>query len=127
MTHADANASNRIWEAIENDKRRDRVVRKIAVIAWSITLALVLLLGALVGMQVAELAKGAMVGAVPWMAVFGVAMPFVIVLGILSVLIATLSTVGVFLRMRTASLAEIQLRLAALEGMITSRADAPRA
>lgn len=48
-------------------------------------------------------------------------MPLVIALGILSVLIATVSTIGMFVRMRTASLHEIQLRLAALEEMIVSR------
>ena len=36
----------------------------------------------------------------------------------MSVLIATLATVAVFLRLRTASLSEIQLRLAALEEML---------
>jgi hypothetical protein len=57
------------------------------------------------------------------MALVGAAMPLFIVLGLLSVLIATLSTVGIFLRLRTASLAEIQLRLAALEEMLTTRSD----
>ena len=51
------------------------------------------------------------------------AMPTVAVLGILSLLVATLSTVGIFLRLRTASLSEIQLRLAALEEMIVSHLD----
>jgi hypothetical protein len=39
-------------------------------------------------------------------------------------LIATLSTVGVFLRMRTTTLNEVQARLAALEQMLVSRGDA---
>jgi len=38
------------------------------------------------------------------------------------VLIATLSTIGIFLRLRTASLIEIQLRLAALEEILTRKA-----
>ena len=42
----------------------------------------------------------------------------------LSLLVAVLSTVGVFLRFRTASLAEIQLRLAAVEQMLTDQAEA---
>jgi len=46
------------------------------------------------------------------------------VLWTLCLLIAALSTVGVFLRQRTASLAEIQLRLAALEDMLGARGDA---
>jgi hypothetical protein len=36
-------------------------------------------------------------------------------------LIATVSTIGVFVRMRAASLHEIQLRLAALEDLLASR------
>jgi hypothetical protein len=44
-----------------------------------------------------------------------------IVLGALAVLIATLSTIGIFLRLRTASLIEIQLRLAALEEILTRK------
>lgn len=45
-------------------------------------------------------------------------MPLIAVVGVLSLLIATPSTVGVFLRLSTASLAGIQLRLAALEDML---------
>jgi hypothetical protein len=48
-------------------------------------------------------------------------MPLVAVIGFVSLLVAVLSTVGVFLRLRTASLSEIQLRLAALEGMLLKR------
>jgi uncharacterized membrane protein len=43
-----------------------------------------------------------------------------VVVGVLGLLVAILSTVGIFLRLRTASLSEIQLRLAALEEMIAS-------
>jgi hypothetical protein len=39
---------------------------------------------------------------------------------VLSLLVAALSTVLVFLRLRTASLAEIQMRLAALEELVAS-------
>ena len=50
-------------------------------------------------------------------------MPLFTTLLMLSVLIATLSTVAIFLRLRTATLSEIQLRLAALEDMLASRPD----
>jgi uncharacterized membrane protein len=53
--------------------------------------------------------------------------PFIIVLGVLSVLVGTLSTVGIFLRLRTASLVDIQLRLAALEDMLAGRRTEPGA
>jgi hypothetical protein len=121
MTTPNAGGTGTAWDAIDKEKRRDRLLRRVSVTAWGVTIGLVILLGALVSTQVITLARGAMVGALPWMAVAGAAMPFVIVLGILSVLIATLSTVGVFLRLRTASLGEIQLRLAALEEMIAAQ------
>ena len=120
MTKPAASASSSAWEAIENERKRDRTLRRVTVTAWSITLVLVLILGVMVGAQVVQLARAALVGAVPWISVIGVAMPLVIVLGVLSVLVATLSTIGMFLRQRTASLTEIQLRLAALEGMLAS-------
>ena len=120
MLKQPASASSSAWEAIENERRRDRILRRVMVTAWTITVVLVVVLAVMVGTQVVELARGALVGAVPWMSVMGVAMPLVIVLGILSVLVATLSTIGMFLRQRTASLTEIQLRLAALEGMLAS-------
>jgi uncharacterized membrane protein YhdT len=121
MTKDTASASGKVWEAIESEKRRDRFIKKVSIAAWTITFALVLLLTALVGVQVYELTKGAFAGMLPWMSVAGVAMPLVIVLGLLSVLIATLSTVAIFLRLRTASLSEIQLRLAALEDMVVAQ------
>jgi hypothetical protein len=121
MTTQDTSASGRVWEAIENEKRRDRFIKRVSVTAWTVTFGLVAILTVMVGFQVAQMARGAMVGALPWISVIGIAMPLVIVLGLLSVLIAALSTIGIFLRMRTASLAEIQLRLAALEDMIASK------
>jgi flagellar biosynthesis protein FliR len=121
MMTQNPSASGRVWDAIEGEKRRDRLLRRVSITAWSVTLVLVVALALMVGIQVVELAKGAMVGAVPWMSVVGVAMPLVITLGMLSVLVGTVSTIGVFLRLRTASLSEIQLRLAALEDMLVTR------
>jgi uncharacterized BrkB/YihY/UPF0761 family membrane protein len=114
-------ASANVWDAIEAERRRDRTLRRVSVSAWIVTLVFVVILAAMVAVQVAQMAKAAMLGALPWLSVIGIAMPLIIVLGILSVLVATLSTIGMFLRMRTASLTEIQLRLAALEAMLASR------
>ena len=117
-------ASGKVWEAIEGERRRDRFLRRVTVTAWTITFVLVAIMAVLVCMQIFEMARAALLGALPWMSVIGLAMPLVIVLGVLSVLVATLSTIGMFLRMRTASFTEIQLRLAALEDMLASRGDA---
>ena len=118
--HTTPRAPN-VWEAIEREKGRDRFLKRVSVAAWTVTFILVMILAVMICVQVAQMAKGALVGALPWVAVVGAAMPLVIVIGLLSVLVATLSTIGMFLRMRTASLTEIQLRLAALEGMLASQ------
>ena len=49
--------------------------------------------------------------------------PLLVVVGVTALLIAILSTIGMFVRIRTASLAEIQLRLAALEQVLTGQDD----
>lgn len=125
MSTEKSSASVGVWTAIENEKRQDRIIRRISVVAWTFTGVLALGLAFLVGTQVWSLARGAFAGAVPWMSVAGAAMPFVIALGMLMVLIATVSTIGVFMRMRTTSLHEIQLRLAALEDLLASRSGSP--
>jgi predicted neutral ceramidase superfamily lipid hydrolase len=124
MTKPAASAADRAWTMIEDEKRRDRFLRRVSITAWSVTFIIVLFIGVMIGMQVSQMMKAVAVGAAPPTAVFWSAMPLVIILGVLSLLIATLSTVGVFLRLRTASLAEIQLRLAALEEMLAARGDA---
>jgi pheromone shutdown protein TraB len=116
-------SSDKTWELIENEKRRDRFIHRVNRMAWIATFVIVLLIVAMVAVQVIEMAKGALLGAVPWMTVMGLAMPLIDVLWKLSLLVAALSTVGIFLRLRTASLTEIQLRLAALEQMLASRPD----
>ena len=121
MNDKKATASGGVWDAIENERKRDRFIRKVSIVAWSVTGVLALLLTILVGGQAVEMARAAMLGALPWMSVAGIMMPLVIALGMLAVLIATVSTIGMFVRMRTASLHEIQLRLAALEDMLASR------
>ena len=122
MTH-DSTASKEAWDIIETEKRRDRFIRRVCTIAWSVTFVIVLLFVIMIGVQVVEMGKAAMLGALPWVSVIGIAMPLIIAIGWMSFLIAVLSTIGMFLRFRTASLTEIQLRLAALEDMLASRGD----
>jgi hypothetical protein len=120
---ARASASDEAWAGIEDEKRRDRFLRRVCVAAWSVTFAITLAFTVMTGLQVYQMLRMFGVGAMPFLAVVGAATPLVIVLGFLALLIATLSTVGIFLRFRTASLAEIQLRLAALEDVLVSRGD----
>jgi hypothetical protein len=125
MTTADSPAQEKAWALIETERRRERFVRRVCVAAWGVTLGLALLFAALTAVSVAQMVRASLLGAVPWMTAVGAAMPLMGVLWTLSLLVAALSTVGVFLQQRTASLAEIRLRLAALEEMLGARHDAP--
>jgi uncharacterized membrane protein YcjF (UPF0283 family) len=107
------------WTIVDSEKRRDRALRRACVVAWIVVVAFVLVLAIAVGISAVPLLRAVMSGQLPWITVVGTLMPLIIVLWILSVLVATLCTIGVFLRLRTASLIEIQLRLSALESMIT--------
>jgi len=118
-THV-ATTSEKVWAVIEREKRRDQLVRRVSVGAWSVTGGAVMIFGAVTGVEVWRMVRLATEGLATWPEVFPSVMPVVAVVGALSLLVATLSTVGIFLRLRTASLSEIQLRLAALEEMIAS-------
>ena len=110
-----------VWTLIEAEKRRDRTIRRISIIAWSVTFLVLLVFAAITGAEVIRTLELVQVGAMGREAVFAMLMPLIKVVGAVSLLIAVLSTVGMFLRLRTASLSEIQLRLAALEEMLLSR------
>ena len=105
-------------EMVARERRRDRVVRRVSVAAWVVTIVAVLIFAAIVVLRLIYVAQLVAVGAVQRHALWESLVPLVLVLGTLSLLVAVLATVAVFLRLRTASLLEIQLRLAALEGMV---------
>jgi cytochrome bd-type quinol oxidase subunit 2 len=106
------------WAQIERDKQIDKRLRRVSVLAWTVTIVLTLVFTVLTGLQLSQFLRPVMDGQLPAGILAGAAFPLLIVLGLLSTLIATLATVGIFLRLRTASLQEIQLRLAALEEML---------
>jgi hypothetical protein len=122
MSHP-VSVESEAWAMIDKERRRDRFVRMVSIVAWAVTVGVVLIYGALTAVRVSRVAKLVAVGVMERMATFDAMMPFIAVVGILSLLIAVLATVGMFLRLRTASLAEIQLRLAALESLLASRSD----
>jgi hypothetical protein len=121
MTSPQSSAATKVWEQIDRDKRLDRLIKRVSVVAWSATGVLVLILLIAEAAAVSQFIGAALGGAVPWATVFGIALPGIITLGALCVFVATLATIAMFFRLRTASLAEIQLRLAALEESILAR------
>lgn len=114
--------TDRAWEAIDQERRRDRLIKRVSIAAWSVTFVIVLLLVIATAVQVFTTSQFIGGGRLGLMAAFAAAQNTLIMLGALAVLIATLSTVGMFLRLRTTSLHEIQLRLAALEETLTTSA-----
>ncbi len=123
MTSSQEFRHEAVWAGIERDKRYDRRLRRISTAAWGVTLVIVLAWGVLTALQVVNLIRLIGVGLATRLAVVAAVTPFLIALGALSLLVAVLSTVGVFLRLRTASLAEIQLRLSAVEAMLAGRGE----
>lgn len=110
-----------VWGDIEREKQRDRLIRRATIVAWSVTGVVLIILAVFIGINVAHVARLAKVGIVAPGSVLDAVMPLVIVVGTVSLLVAVLTTIGVFLRLRTSSLAEIQYRLASLESAILDR------
>lgn len=111
---------------LETERGREHSLRRIGYAAWMVTFV------ALLVFAVKVLANTAFV----WSRVSqddlglrGISIvldtlgPLVTVVGVTGLLIAVLSTVGVFLRTRAASMMEIQLRLAALERVLAAPPD----
>ncbi len=115
--------SHLAWDAINADKRLDRIIRRVGVVAWVITALLLIAYGTMISIEAIRMARLVALGAMGKEVPLDVLSRFAAVLGGLSLLVAVLCTIGVFLRMRTATLAEIQLRLAALEDMLAKRGD----
>ncbi len=122
MHEAAESPMSRAWSRIEAEQRGDRLFRRLTVVGWSATGLVVVLL---VGFGIAQFrfaVQFASGGAAPLGALLGGLVPVILAVGAFCALGATLATIGLFLRMRSASLHEIQLRLAALEDLLTQSA-----
>ena len=112
----------RVLDRIQEERARDRSIRRIAKIAWITAFVVVLLwIGITIAQIKAMMPVISMPGGSGVMVAVGLALPVILAVLGLSVLIATLSTVAAFLRMRTANFDEIQLRLASLEELLVNR------
>lgn len=120
MSTTDNKAREQVWDLIDREKKRDKMIRRVSRIAWGTTLVILLVFLVFTIKDVTttfRLYKSQIVAAKQvWKAL----VPFAIVLGSVSLIVGVLSTIGVFLRLRTTSLLEVQQRLANLEQLITS-------
>jgi peptidoglycan biosynthesis protein MviN/MurJ (putative lipid II flippase) len=119
-------ATNAVMARIQEERRRDQFVRRVAKVAWGVTGVLVIILAVLTAAQIKTMMPVMQMPGGPGATVLvGLSLPFILVTGAVSVLGGTLATIGIFLRMRSASLEEIQLRLATLEELLTREGTPP--
>jgi hypothetical protein len=109
----------RAWSRIEAERLSDRLYRRLTIFGWSLTGIVVLLLVAFGILQVRFAMQFVGGGTGGLGMAIGALVPIVLAVGAFCALGATLATIGLFLRMRSAPLHEIQLRLAALEELLT--------
>ena len=122
MTDLHQHPQHALWAKIEQEKRTDQLIKVVSKSSWSITFIFLLIFAGLAGYEAYYTLSLYQEGMVNFLTVFDTFMPFITVVGGICLTIAILSTVGMFLRLRTSSLSEIQMRLAALEQMIVEQA-----
>lgn len=113
-----------IWSRIESEKQKDKNVQRITMIAWGVTILAVIAYAVIIFYRIDFIMENTREGfthnPMHPNSPISLTMPLVTVIGGLALLVAVLSTIGMFLRMRTSGLQEIQMRLAALEELIIS-------
>lgn len=119
MTTPPADPTHALWDAIERERRIDRLTRGICIAAWTLTLVLTTGYAWLLWTQVAHARQLLAAGVVSREDVLLHMIPLAQTLGVLTLIVAVLSTIGVFVRFRGSTMHEIQLRLAALERIVS--------
>jgi len=116
--------SGDLWEQVNNEKKKDKRVRLVSIAAWSITGLAIGFYGVIIVHRFIihqQLVQSGMMPAGQEWAAF---IPLVAVIGVVALFVATLATVGMFLRLRTTSLEELKVRLGALEQLVVEHIDA---
>lgn len=120
MNEVNETTKDPVWAMIEREKKRDRFIKIVNRGAWSVTLivlSIFLIFTVRDYLQMQELYNK---GVVSQESVMDTVVPFLVILGSLSLIVGILATIGTFLRLRTTSMLEIQQRLANLEQIVTS-------
>ncbi len=94
------------WAAIDKEKRFDRFIRKAGITAWVVTVGLLILFGIGSAIAAIQMIKLAAAMDAPWTLLMRPVLPFLGALWTVCLLVATLATIGVFLRLRTSSLSD---------------------
>ena len=105
---------------MDSEGKRDRLVKRVSFVAWAVTIGIMLVFALIVGFEVLRTLERVGLGVASNRDVVDALVPLLAVVGTTSFLLALVSTTAVFLRFRTASLGDIQLRLASLEAALSS-------
>lgn len=114
------NQKNTIEVLIEKENKRDKMIKKVFNLAWATTLIVLFIFLVFAILEFMASYKMYTSGRVKFSNVIDTLIPFLIIFGSIALIIAVLSTIAIFLRLRTANLLEVQQRLDSLEKMILS-------
>lgn len=113
-----------IWEKIEKEKKIDKWITRISIGSWAATFILITGFTILVLIETIQHYTTQLYPVISLdnllMQIAVITIPFSAI-GLFTFGAAILSTIGLFIRMRTSSLRDIQLRLGTLEGSILSK------
>lgn len=112
------NQKNDIFSLIEKEKKRDIIIKRISNVAWGLTLLVLFLFLIFTVVEFLNVYKRYLDGFVQSQQVIDTLTPFMLTFGTITLIVAILTTIGMFLRLRTTNLLEIQQRLTSLEGML---------
>ncbi|MDR8391169.1 hypothetical protein NC796_08475 [Aliifodinibius sp. S!AR15-10] len=125
MNTEEQTTRNDLWTKIEQEKSMDTWIRRICFGAWTTTFLIYLCYAVLIIIQVSGISEDAL-----GRGTFGLFAPEIIELisitiafssiGSIAFGVAVISTIALFLRMRSSSLRDIRMRLETLEEMIVS-------
>jgi hypothetical protein len=123
VIEAHASRDGSVQRIVDIEMRRDRLVRWVSTLSWVVTFLVLIGFAVVVGDDASRALGLARAGLAPRGVILHALVPLFVVVGTASLLLALVSTAAVFLRQRTASLADIQLRLATLEAMLARDAN----
>lgn len=126
MSNKPQSVPDELWRQVEMEKEKDRRIRRISSVAWSVTGLAILFYGSIIFQQFLQYRRMVDSGVMPSGSEWAALVPLVGVVGLVALFVAILSTVGMFFRLRTTSLEELKVRLTALEDLVVDHVDAAR-
>lgn len=126
MNNKPESVSQDLWKQVELEKQKDHRVRRISIVAWTVTGLAIMFYSVVVVLQFSQYQRLVASGVMPAGSEWAVFTPLVGVIGLVALFVAILATVGMFFRLRTSSLEELRVRLNSLEELVLDHVDAAK-